>query len=116
MQPAACMDLMNIVFKPYLDIFDIVFINDILIYSRNEEDHANNLRIVLHTLKDRYLYAKFSKNEFGIESVAFFDKIISGDGIEVDALKIDVVQNCPRPISPTNIRSFLGLDCHLGDL
>ncbi|KAH0670709.1 hypothetical protein KY289_025202 [Solanum tuberosum] len=107
--PAAFMDLMNRVFKPYLDMFVIVFIHDILIYSRNEEDHVSHLRIVLQTLKDRELYAKFSKCEFFLESVAFLCHIIFGDGIRVDTQKIEEVQNRPRPTSPTDIRSFLGL-------
>ncbi|KAH0757858.1 hypothetical protein KY290_021351 [Solanum tuberosum] len=107
--PAAFMDLMNKVFKPYLDMFVIVFIDDILIYSRNEENHASHLRIVLQTLKDKELYAKFSKCEFWLESVAFLGHIVSGDGIKVDTRKIEAVQNWPRPTSPTEIRSFLGL-------
>ena len=82
--PATFIDLMNRVFKPYLDMFVIVFIDDILIYSRNEEDHASHLKIVLHTLKDRELYVKFSKCEFWLESVAFLGHIVSGDGIKVD--------------------------------
>ncbi|KAH0784113.1 hypothetical protein KY290_003711 [Solanum tuberosum] len=107
--PAAFMDLMNRVFKPYLDMFVIVFIDDILIYSRNEEDHANHLRTVLQTLKDKELYAKFSKCEFWLKSMAFLGHIVSDDGIKVDTQKIEVVQNWPRPTSPTEIRSFLGL-------
>ncbi|KAH0776134.1 hypothetical protein KY290_007545 [Solanum tuberosum] len=103
------MDLMNRVFKPYLDMFVIVFIDGILIYSRNEEDHASHLRIVLQTLKDKELYAKFSKCEFWLESVAFLGHIVSGDGIKVDTQKIEAVQNWPRRTSPTDIRSFLGL-------
>ncbi|KAH0778029.1 hypothetical protein KY290_009440 [Solanum tuberosum] len=103
------MDLMNRVFKPYLDMFVIVFIDDILVYSRNEEDHASHLRTVLQTLKDKELYAKFSKCEFWLKSVAFLGHIVSGDGIKVDTRKIEAVQNWPRPTSPTEIRSFLGL-------
>ena len=61
--PAAFMDLMNRVFKHYLDFFVIVFTDDILIYSRNEEEHASHLRIVLKALKDHQLFAKFSKCE-----------------------------------------------------
>ncbi|KAH0661922.1 hypothetical protein KY284_026853 [Solanum tuberosum] len=106
---ATFMDLMNRVFKPYLDMFVIVFINDILIYSRNKEDHASHLRMVLQTLKDRELYAKFSKCEFWLMSVAFLGHIVSGDGIKVDTLKIEAVQNWTRPTSPTDIRSLLGL-------
>ncbi|KAH0720138.1 hypothetical protein KY284_005168 [Solanum tuberosum] len=106
---AAFMDLMNRVFKPYLHMIVIVFIADILIYSRNEEDHASHLRIVLQTLKDRELYAKFSKCEFWLESVAFLGYIVSEEGIKVDTQKIEAVQNWPRPTYPIDIRSFLGL-------
>ena len=64
--PATFMDLMNRVFKPYLDLFVIVFIDDILLYSRNEEDHASHLRIVIQTLRDNELYVKLSKCEFDL--------------------------------------------------
>ncbi|WMV14253.1 hypothetical protein MTR67_007638 [Solanum verrucosum] len=107
--PAAFMDLMNRVFKPYLDMFVIIFIDDILIYSRHEDDHASHLRIVFQTVKDKDLYAKFSKCEFWLESVAFLAQIVSSDGIRVDTQKIETVLNWPRPTSPTDIRSFLGL-------
>ncbi|XP_060185718.1 uncharacterized protein LOC132615153 [Lycium barbarum] len=107
--PAAFMDLMNRVFKPYLDLFVIVFIDDILVYSRSETDHVDHLRIVLQTLKDRELYAKFSKCEFWLKSVAFLGHVISGEGVKVDLQKIDAVKNWPRPTSASDIRSFLGL-------
>ena len=68
---AAFMDLMNRVFKPYLDTFIIIFIDDILVYSRSEEEHAKHLRIVLQTLRDKQLHAKFSKCEFWLEEVVF---------------------------------------------
>ncbi|KAH0776456.1 hypothetical protein KY290_007867 [Solanum tuberosum] len=90
---ATFMELMNRVFKHYLDMFVIVFNDDILIYSRNEKDHASHLRIVLQNLKDRELYAKFSKCEFWLESVAFLGHIIFGDRIRVDTQKIEAVQN-----------------------
>ncbi|KAH0720291.1 hypothetical protein KY284_005321 [Solanum tuberosum] len=86
--PVAFMDLMNRVLKPYLDMFVIVFIDDILIYLRNEKDNASHLRVVLQTLKDKELYVKFSKCEFWLESVAFLGHIVSGEGIKVDTQKI----------------------------
>ncbi|XP_019258898.1 PREDICTED: uncharacterized protein LOC109237094 [Nicotiana attenuata] len=107
--PAAFMDLMNRVIKPYLDLFVIVFIDDILIYSRSETDHAEHLRIVLQTLQDHRLYAKFSKCEFWLKSVAFLGHVISGEGVKVDSQKIEAVKNWPRPTSVSDIRSFLGL-------
>lgn len=107
--PAAFMDLMNRVFKPFLDVFVIVFIDDIMVYSRSEEDHANHLRQVLQILRDRKLYAKFSKCEFWLRSVAFLGHIVSDEGVRVDTQKIEAVKNWPRPTTPTEVRSFLGL-------
>ena len=76
--PAAFMDLMNKVFHPYLDQFVIVFIDDILVYSRNAEEYAYHLRIVLQTLKNRKLYAKFSKCRFWLNEVVFLGHVVSG--------------------------------------
>ena len=103
------MDLMNRVFKPYLDSFVVVFIDDILIYSSSREEHEQHLRSVLHTLKNNQLYAKFSKCEFWLDSVAFLGHVVSAEGIKVDPKKIEVIQNWPRPTSVIEIRSFLGL-------
>ena len=91
-----------------IDMFVIVFIDDILIYSRNEDDHACYLRIVPKTLKNKELCAKFSKCEFYLKCVEFLGHIISGDDIRVDTQKIEVVQSWPRPTSPSDIRSSLG--------
>ena len=107
--PANFMDLMKRVFKQYLDLWVIVFSDDILIQSRIKDEHASNLRFVLQTLKDRQLFAKFSKCEFWLQSVAFHGHIVSSEGIRVNSQKIEVVKQCPRPTSTTNIRSFLGL-------
>ena len=85
---ATFMDLMNRVFKPYLYMFVIVFIGDILNFSRNEENHASHLTIVLQNLKDNEFYTRFSKCEFLLKFVAFFNHIVSGDGISVDTQKI----------------------------
>ena len=79
--PAAFMDLINWVFRPFLDQFMIVFIDDILLYSKNEEEHARNLRFVLQTLMDYQLYAKFSKCEFWLDQVEFLGHVESKDGI-----------------------------------
>ncbi|WMV18613.1 hypothetical protein MTR67_011998 [Solanum verrucosum] len=103
------MNLMNRVFRQYLDMFVIVFIDDILIYSRSEDEHTNQLRIVLQVLKDQQLFAKFSKCEFWLRSVAFLRHIVSGKGIEVDPKRMDAVKSLPRPLSLSDIRSFLGL-------
>ncbi|WRX29259.1 Reverse transcriptase domain - like 10 [Theobroma cacao] len=107
--PAAFMDLMNRVFKPYLDKFVVVFIDDILIYSKSREEHEQHLKIVLQILREHRLYAKFSKCEFWLESVAFLGHVVSKEGIQVDTKKIKVVEKWPRPTSVTEIRSFVGL-------
>ncbi|GJU04911.1 putative reverse transcriptase domain-containing protein [Tanacetum coccineum] len=107
--PAVFMDLMNHVCKPYLDKFVIVFIDDILIYSHNKEEHANYLRIILELLKKEKLYAKFSKCDFWIHIVQFLGHLIDSQGLHVDPAKIEVVKNWASPTTPTKIRQFLGL-------
>ena len=82
---------MNRVFKPYLDTFVIVFIDDILVYSWSEEEHAEHLRIVLQTLRDKQLYAKFSKCEFWLEEVVFLGHVISAEGVYFDPKKIEAI-------------------------
>ncbi|GJX11263.1 putative reverse transcriptase domain-containing protein [Tanacetum coccineum] len=107
--PAVFMDLMNRVCKPYLDKFVIVFIDDILIYSHNKEEHANHLRIILELLKKEKLYAKFSKCDFWIHIVQFLGHLIDNQGLHVDPAKIEAVKNWTSPTTPTKIRQFLGL-------
>lgn len=107
--PAAFMDLMNRVFKKYLDKFVIVFIDDILIYSKSQEEHAEHLRLVLETLRKERLYAKFSKCEFWLSKVQFLGHIVSSEGIFVDPAKVEAVANWERPKTPTEVISFLGL-------
>ncbi|GJX42669.1 putative reverse transcriptase domain-containing protein [Tanacetum coccineum] len=107
--PAVFMDLMNRVCKPYLDKFVIVFIDDILIYSYNKEEHANHLRIILELLKKEKLYAKFSKCDFWIHIVQFLGHLIDSQGLHVDPAKIEAVKNWTSPTTPTEIRQFLGL-------
>ncbi|GJY07403.1 putative reverse transcriptase domain-containing protein [Tanacetum coccineum] len=99
--PAVFMDLMNRVCKPYLDKFVIVFIDDILIYSRNKEEHANHLRIILELLKKEKLYAKFSKCDFWISIMQFLGHVIDSQGIHVDPAKIEAVKNWASPTTPT---------------
>ncbi|KAG8496459.1 hypothetical protein CXB51_007559 [Gossypium anomalum] len=107
--PAVFMDLMNRIFRPYLDKFVVVFIDDILIYSKDDTEHAEHLRIVLQTLRDKQLYAKFSKSEFWLQEVGFLGHIVSGDGIRVDPSKISAIVDWKPPKNVTEVRSFLGL-------
>ncbi|GKA83808.1 ty3-gypsy retrotransposon protein [Tanacetum coccineum] len=89
--PAVFMDLMNRIFHEYLDKFVIVFIDDILVYSKSEEEHERHLRIVLEILRQKKLYAKFSKCEFWLQQVAFLGHIVSADGIIMDPSKVEAI-------------------------
>ena len=86
--PAYFMSMMNNVFMVYLDKFVVVFIDDIMVYSKNEEEHKEHLRLVLEKLREHKLYAKFSKWEFWLKEVGFLGHVISGEGIAVDPNKI----------------------------
>ena len=83
----AFMNLMNMVFRQYLDTFVIVFINDILIYSRSENEHVDHLRILFQVLKAYQFFSKFGKCEFILSSVGFLGHVVSSKGIEVDSKK-----------------------------
>ncbi|GJS99104.1 putative reverse transcriptase domain-containing protein [Tanacetum coccineum] len=107
--PAIFMDLMNRVCRSYLDKFMIVFIDDILIYSKTHEEHVKHLRLVLELLKKEKLYAKFSKCEFRLRELQFLGHVINGNGIHVDPSKIEAVKNWKAPKTLTEVRSFLGL-------
>ncbi|GJV97386.1 putative reverse transcriptase domain-containing protein [Tanacetum coccineum] len=107
--PAVFMDLMNWVCKPYLDKFIIVFIDDILIYSKNKEEHEEHLKLILELLKKEELYAKFSKCEFWIPKVQFLGLVIDSKGIHVDPTKIELIKDWGSPKTPTEICLFLGL-------
>ena len=87
----------------------MVFIDDILIYSKSLEEHGEHLRISLHLLREHRLYAKLSKCDFWLEQVSFLGHIISGEGLSVDPSKIEVISNWKRPSNASEIRSFLGL-------
>ncbi|KAJ0832489.1 putative nucleotidyltransferase, Ribonuclease H [Helianthus annuus] len=107
--PAVFMDLMNRVFHEYLDRFVIVFIDDILVFSKSRVEHEDHLRTVLGTLRQEKLYAKFSKCDFWLEKVAFLGHIVSAEGITMDPSKVEAITKWPRPTSVTEVRSFLGL-------
>nr|GEW08327.1 putative reverse transcriptase domain-containing protein [Tanacetum cinerariifolium] len=109
---AVFIHLINRMCKPYLDKFVIVFIDDILIYSRNKEEHANHLRIILELLRKEELYAKFSKCDLWISVVQFLRHIIDNQGLHVDPAKIKAVKNWASPTTHTEIRQFLGLAGH----
>ncbi|PKA51592.1 putative mitochondrial protein [Apostasia shenzhenica] len=100
---------MNRVFKQFLDKFVILFIDDILVYSRSETEHEEHLRIVMRILREKKLYAKLSKCEFWLDIVIFLGHVVSKDGIFVDPSKVDAVLNWKRPSTIHEIRSFLGL-------
>ncbi|GKB76760.1 putative reverse transcriptase domain-containing protein, partial [Tanacetum coccineum] len=107
--PTVFMDLMNRVCKPYLDRFVIVFIDDILIYSKSRKEHEGHLKLILKLLKEEELYAKFSKCEFWLSKVQFLGHVIDSEGIHVDPAKIESIKDWASPKTPTEIRQFLGL-------
>jgi hypothetical protein len=107
--PAYFMYMMNKVFMEYLDKFVVVFIDDILICSRSEEEHEGHLRLILQKLQDHKLNAKLSKCEFWLEQVAFLRHVISKGAISMDPIKVQDVLSWKAPTSVSDIRSFLGL-------
>ena len=107
--PAYFMYLMNSIFMEELDVFVIIFIDDILIYSKTKEDHARHIHIVLQKLREHCLYAKFSKCEFWLEEVSFLGHVLSKDGIAVDPSKVQDVLDWKQPQNVHEVRSFLGL-------
>jgi hypothetical protein len=107
--PAYFMYMMNKVFMEYLDKFIVVFIDDILVYSRNEGEHEGHLLLVLQKLRDHKLYAKLSKCEFWLKQVTFLGHVVSKGGISVDPCKVQDVLSWKAPMSVSEIQSFLGL-------
>ena len=105
----AFMDLMNRVFHPYLDQFVVVFIDDILVYSKDAQEYEQHLKIVMQTLREKKLYAKLSKCDFWLKKVSFLGHIVSAEGIRVDPTKVEAVVNWKPPRNITEVRSFLSL-------
>ena len=107
--PIAFMDLMNRVFHPYLDQFVVVFIDDILVYSKDVQEHEHHLKIVLQILRENKLFAKLSKCDFWLMEAPFLGHIVYAEGIRVDPMKIEAVMNWKPPQNVIEVRSFLGL-------
>ena len=107
--PTYFMYLMNSVFMPELDKFVVVFIDDILVYSKSEDEHTKHLHIVFQRLRDHHLYAKFSKCDFWLREIKFLGHTISQDGIIVDPDKVQEVMDWKPPTTIWQIHSFLGL-------
>ncbi|XP_025825129.1 uncharacterized protein LOC112900483, partial [Panicum hallii] len=107
--PAFFMTLMNKVFMEELDRFVVVFIDDILVYSKSAEEHGQHLKVVLGKLRKHQLYAKFSKCEFWMQRVSFLGHVLTAEGVEVDPEKVKAVSEWKQPTSVSEIRSLLGL-------
>jgi hypothetical protein len=107
--PAYFMTMMNKVFMEYLDKFRVVFIDDILIYSKDDKEHEQHLRLIMEKLREHKLYAKFSKCEFWLNKVGFLGHIVSAEGVAVDPSKVASVTEWESPKNAGDIQSFLGL-------
>ena len=107
--PAAFMDLMNSIYRPYLDQFVVVFVDDILIYSKGRAEHEQHLQLALQVLRENQLYAKLEKCDFWLQEIQFLGHMVSKEGISVDPAKVEVLMRWERPKSVFEIHSFLGL-------
>ncbi|GJX03881.1 putative reverse transcriptase domain-containing protein [Tanacetum coccineum] len=107
--PTVFLDLMNQVCMPYLDKFVIVFIDDILIYSKDKEEHEKHLKIILELLKKEKLYDIFSKIDFWLDSVQLMGHVIDRSGVHVDPAKVEAIKSWAAPKMPMKVRQFLGL-------
>ena len=114
--PATFSRLMNYIFMEYLDKFVVVYLDDILIYSKNEEEHAEDLRLIVAKLREHKLYAKYSKCEFWLPEVTYLRHVISKDGIAVNPEHIQAILDWTPPKTFKQLRSFLGLATIAADL
>ena len=107
--PASFMNLMNDIFRDYLDVFVIVYLDDILVYSKTWSEHMKHLKIVLNILRQQKLFGKLSKCVFGASEVEYLGHVLRPDGVSVDPNKVEAVENWPQPRNKTEVQSFLGL-------
>jgi len=107
--PSAFQALMNEIFRPFLDDFVLVYLDDILIYSRNEQEHQEHVRKVLEKLRENNLYGNPTKSEFGLTELEYVGHIVSKDGLKVDPKKIEAIEEWPQPETVTEVRSFIGM-------
>ena len=107
--PATFQRMMNNVMRPFIDRFVVVYMDDILIYSRNEEEHEQHLRQVLHKLREEKLYAKMSKCEFGLAEIEYLGVTVGPGGVRMNDDKVKAIKEWPTPKGKPEIRSFLGL-------
>ena len=103
------MCLMNSVFSMYLDKFVLVFLDGILVYSKNEEEHEEHLRLTLQLLREHRLYAKLSKCDFDKDMIHYLGHIISDEGLSLDLENIEAIMNWPTPKNAIDVRYFMGL-------
>src|SRR3954463_12803739 len=101
--------LMNYIFMEYLDKFVVVYLDDIFVYSKNEEEHAEHLRLILEKLREHKLYAKYSKCEFWLPDVTYLGHVISKDGVAVNPERIQAILDWTPSRTVKQVRSFLGL-------
>src|SRR3990170_2011034 len=107
--PVTFFRLINYIFMEYLDKFVVVYSDDILVYSKNEEKHAEHLRLVLEKLREHQLYAKYSKCEFWLSEVTYLGHVISKKGIAVNPERVRAILDWTSPQTIKQVRSFLGL-------